>query len=110
MKPDAVKQALNDTIQAMTDCKCFSRHVHGKDNTRNRKFPFHKGISSILAFRGGTINQEIMVFGCLRLTALICRLQQTQTPTPISPELTGRKRITYYTSPVFLFTFLPSTK
>lgn len=62
MKPDAVKQALNDTIQAVTDCKRLFSVRPGKDNTRNRKFPFHKVISSILAFRGGTLNQEIMDF------------------------------------------------
>lgn len=62
MKPDAVKQALNDTIQAMTNCKWFFSVRPGKDNTRNRKFPFHKVIPSILAFRGGTLNQEIMDF------------------------------------------------
>lgn len=62
MKPDAVKQALNGTIQAMTDCKWLFSVRPGKDNTRNRKFPFHKVISSILAFRGGTLNRKIMDF------------------------------------------------
>ena len=49
MKPDAVKQALYDTIQAMTECKWLFSARPGRDNTRNRKFPFHKVISSILA-------------------------------------------------------------
>ena len=62
MKPNAVKQALNDTIQTMADCKWLFSVRPGKDNTRNRKFPFHKVISSILAFRGGTLNREIMDF------------------------------------------------
>ena len=62
MKPVEVKQALNDTIQAMTECKWFFSVLPGKDNTRNRKFPFHKVISAILAFRGGTLNREIMDF------------------------------------------------
>lgn len=62
MKPVEVKQALNDTIQAMTECKWFFSVRPGKDNTRNRKFPFHKVISAILAFRGGTLNREIMDF------------------------------------------------
>lgn len=62
MKPDAVKQALNDTIQAMDDCKWLFSARPGKDNTRNRKFPFHKVISSILAFRSGTLNREIIDF------------------------------------------------
>ena len=62
MKPVEVKQALNDTIQAMSECKWFFSVRPGKDNTRNRKFPFHKVISAILAFRGGTLNREIMDF------------------------------------------------
>ena len=62
MKPDAVKQALYDTIQAITDYKWLYSVRPGKDNTRNRKFPFQKMLSSILAFRGGTLNREIMDF------------------------------------------------
>ena len=62
MKPEAVKKALTDTIQAMTDCKWFFSARPGKDNTRNRKFPFQKMIASILAFGSGTLNHEIMDF------------------------------------------------
>ena len=62
MKPVEGKQALYDTIQAMSACKWFFSVLPGKDNTRNRKFPFHKVISAILAFRGGTLNREIMDF------------------------------------------------
>ena len=62
MKPKAVKRALNDSIQAITDCKRLYSVRPGKDNTRNRKFPFRKMLSSILAFRGGTLNREIMDF------------------------------------------------
>ena len=62
MKPEAIKQALNDSIQAITDYKWLYSVRPGKDNTRNRKFPFSKMISSILAFRGGTLNREIMDF------------------------------------------------
>ena len=62
MKPEAVKRALNDSIQAITDYKWLYSVRPGKDNTRNRKFPFRKMISSILAFRGGTLNREIMDF------------------------------------------------
>ena len=62
MKPEIVKQALNDAIQAITDYKWLYSVRPGKDNTRNRKFPFEKMISSILAFRGGTLNREIMTF------------------------------------------------
>lgn len=62
MKPIQVKTALFDTIQAMTDYKWFFSVRPGKDNTRNRKFPFRKMITSILAFNGGTLNHEIMDF------------------------------------------------
>ena len=66
MKTEAVKQALNDAIQVITDYKWLYSVRPGKDNTRNRKFPFKKMISSILAFRGGTLNREIMDFFWLR--------------------------------------------
>ncbi len=62
MKPEAVKKALNDAIQAVTDCKWLFSARPGKDNTRNRKFPFQEMISAVLAFRGGTLNKEIMDF------------------------------------------------
>lgn len=62
MKPKAVKQALNDAIQAIADYKWLYSVRPGRDNTRDRKFPFTKMISSILAFRGGTLSREIMDF------------------------------------------------
>ncbi len=62
MKPDTVKKALNDTIQAVTDIKWLYSVRPGKDNTRKRKFPFQKMLSAILAFRGGTLNREMMDF------------------------------------------------
>lgn len=62
MKPDAVKQALYDAIQVITEHKSLYSVRPGRDNTRNRKFPFEKMLSSILAFRGGTLNREIMDF------------------------------------------------
>ena len=60
MKPKTVKKALYDTIDAMTECKWMFSVRPGKDNTRNRKFPFQKMIYSILAFRAGSLNREIM--------------------------------------------------
>ena len=62
MKPIEVKTALFDSIQAMTDYKWFFSARPGMDNTRNRKFPFQKMIASVLAFKGGTLNHEIMDF------------------------------------------------
>ncbi len=62
MKPDTVKKELNNAIQAVTDTKWLFSVRPGKDNTRNRKFPFQTMLSAILAFRGGTLNREIMDF------------------------------------------------
>ena len=62
MKPEAIKRALNDAIQAVSNYKWLYSVRPGKDNTRDRKFPFRKMISSILAFRRGTLNREIMDF------------------------------------------------
>ena len=65
MTPEKVKKALDDTVNAMDDCKWFFSANPKKDNTRNRKFPFKQMISSILAFQAGTLNHEIMnYFGC----------------------------------------------
>ena len=58
MNPKTAKKALKDAIQAMTDYKWLFSARSGKDNTRNRKFPFQKVIPFILAFRGGTLNHE----------------------------------------------------
>lgn len=62
MKPQMVKKVLEDAIQAVADCKWLFSARPGKDNTRSRKFPFQKMISSILAFGSGTLNREIMDF------------------------------------------------
>ena len=59
---ESVKLALDDAIQAVTDYKWLYSVRPGKDNTRNRKFPFPKMIASILVFRGGSLNREIMDF------------------------------------------------
>ena len=52
----------------MTDYKWLFSARPGKDITRNRKFPFQKVIPFILAFRGGTLNHEIMDFFGLDLS------------------------------------------
>ena len=62
MKPIEVKTALFDAIQALTDYKWLFSSRPGRDNTRNRKFPFQNMISSVLAFKAGTLNHEIMDF------------------------------------------------
>ncbi len=62
MTLETVKKALTDTIQAMSDYRSFFCKRPGIDNTRNRKFPFSKMLSAILALRGGSLNREIMDF------------------------------------------------
>ena len=84
MNPKTVKKALKDAIQAMTDYKWLFSARDGKDNTRNRKFPFQKVIPFILAFRGGTLNHEIMDFFGLNPSAgtsslIICHAHQEST-------------------------------
>mgnify|MGYP003296067015 CR=1 FL=1 len=62
MKPEKVKRILRETVQELNACKWLYSVRPGKDNTRKRKFPFEKMISSILAFRAGTLSHEIMDF------------------------------------------------
>ena len=60
MKPKTVRNALYASIRSMDNCRSFFSTRPGKDNTRNRKFPFSKMLTSILALEGGTLNREIM--------------------------------------------------
>ena len=62
MKAENVKNILRETVQELNACKWLYSARPGKDNTRKRKFPFEKMISSILAFRAGTLSHEIMDF------------------------------------------------
>ena len=62
MNAEAVKKALNDTIQAMTENKQFFSRRPDKDYTRTRKLTFEKMIAAVLAFRAGTLNHEMMDF------------------------------------------------
>ena len=55
IKRKVIKKALKDTIQAMSDCSWLFSARPGKDNTRNRKFPFQKVVSSILAVDGSDL-------------------------------------------------------
>ena len=57
-----VKRTLADSIKKLAaEKQRFSRNP-GKDNTRNRKFPFEKVVAAILSFQGGTLNRELMDF------------------------------------------------
>ncbi len=62
MQPEEVKKALNDSIQDLTQYKWLFSSDPKTDFTRNRKLPFDKMISAILAFRGGTLNHEMSDF------------------------------------------------
>jgi len=65
MDANTVKKALQAAIQVTDDNRQLFSVRPGKDNTRNRKFPFQKVLSCILAFRGGTLTHEILdFFGC----------------------------------------------
>lgn len=59
MRPEDVKDALYASIQDLSQYKWFFSNAPEKDFTRNRKLPFEKMISAILAFRGGTLNHEM---------------------------------------------------
>lgn len=62
MTADSIKKTLSNSIQTLTDCKWIFSRDPKKDNTRNRKLPFDKTISAILAFRGGTLNHDLLDF------------------------------------------------
>ena len=62
MKPEDVKKALQASIQDLSQAKWLFSNTPEKDFTRNRKLPFEKVISAILAFRGGTLNHEMSDF------------------------------------------------
>ena len=62
MKPENVKRILFETVEELNTYKWLYSVRPGKDNTRKRKFPFEKMISSILAFRAGTLKHELMDF------------------------------------------------
>lgn len=62
MTVENVKQTLLNSIKILTAGKWMLSRNPERDNTRNRKLPFEKVVTAILAFRGGTLNAEIMDF------------------------------------------------
>ena len=62
MTVENVKQSLLDSIKILTAGKWLFSRDPERDNTRNRKLPFEKVVSAVLAFRGGTLNAELMDF------------------------------------------------
>ena len=62
MTVENVKQALLNSIKTLTMGKWMFSRAPKRDNTRNRKIPFEKVVSAILAFRGGSLNAELMDF------------------------------------------------
>ena len=62
MTPIAAKEALTNSIQALTDYKWFFSSRPGKDFSRNRKLPFEKMIYGILGLSNKTLNQELQDF------------------------------------------------
>lgn len=62
MTPIAAKEALTNSIQALTDYKWFFSSRPGKDFSRNRKLSFEKMIYGILGLSNKTLNQELQDF------------------------------------------------
>lgn len=60
MTPLEAKTELDSSIQALAEYKWFFSSRPGQDNTRNRKLPFEKVISTILTFSSGTLNHELL--------------------------------------------------
>ena len=60
MKPDKIKAALNETICSLGNFSWFFASNPQKDFTRKRKMPFEKVITSILAFRNGSLTNELL--------------------------------------------------
>lgn len=62
MKANEIKSALKNSIRILNEYRWLFLSNPEKDFTRNRKLPFDKMISAVLAFRSGTLNHEIMDF------------------------------------------------
>lgn len=62
MTPNEAKEALTNSIQALTNYKWLFSSRPGKDFSRSRKLPFEKLISAILGLSNRTLNHELMDF------------------------------------------------
>lgn len=62
MTPITAKEALTNSVQALTDYKWFFSSRPGKDFSRIRKLPFEKMIYGILGLSNKTLNQELLDF------------------------------------------------
>lgn len=69
-KINDVKKKLDSAITQLNETAWMFSKTPGKDFTRQRKLPFHKVISFILAMEGGTLSSEMLKhFGCSSNTA-----------------------------------------
>ena len=60
-----VKRKLDDAISQLCDVSWMFVKNPGSDFTRNRKLPFRKVVSFLLAMEGGSLSNELMKhFGC----------------------------------------------
>ena len=64
-KITAVKKKLEDSINQLCEVPWMFSVRPGKDFTRNRKLPFRKVVSFLLAMEGGSLTNEMLkYFGC----------------------------------------------
>lgn len=62
MKPQGIKSALTETIQLIGKYSWLFSSSPGKDFTRTRKLSFEKVMTALLAFRGGSLANELLDF------------------------------------------------
>ena len=62
MKAEIVKSALETSIQEINSCKWLYCENPDKDFSRCRKLSFIQTVSTILSFRGGTLNHDLREF------------------------------------------------
>ncbi len=73
----AIKKKLDDAINQLCKVSWMFSERPGKDFARNRKLPFRKVISFLLAMEGGTLATELLnYFGCFSEIASASTLVQ----------------------------------
>ena len=62
MKAEFVKSALENSIQEINSCRWLYCENPNKDFSRCRKLSFIQTVSTVLSFRGGTLNHDLREF------------------------------------------------
>lgn len=80
-----VKQKMDESLEQLCEVSWMFSKQPEKDFTRDRKLPFHKLLSFLLAMEGGTLTTELLErFGCSRDTASASALVQQRSK--LAPE------------------------